>query len=455
MTKRTLDLRRTMLLGAVLAIGLLLTANTVRAQTPPFELPPPPAGGDNALNQLWKGVVSGIGQEFGEVVAGWALSAIGIAGSADQEIADLTEIINLLEQVDAELSQIAIDLENLACAEATNATELNAAIKIIGGLYDRYTMFVQDYHDARTIPEWADMQQWLEDIMDPENGVQANLIAMQTALAQPAGTSVIDECVKFIVDEYQNGDGPKKAVFDWTGDKNAPGVYDLVQQLTDYYYLYQTWAAVLLVEGYHVQACVDSSGATPTPGDDRNCTFGQAGQVTPQTGVTSNTPFNLCVKPANNQIAAQCLNAQLSLTNTNNNGAYDGLRQQLIAAGAPYSNALLGKVMAQVPQSKADVVYPRSLEDITNNMTTGGQKGWQCGAAPLTSAAPCGSTVTAWSNPFVFLWTYGTVTDASGKVLFGGYPIWNYGYASSDPDGGDEGAQPRHVARQLQRQDGG
>ena len=32
------------------------------------------------------------------------------------------------------------------------------------------------------------------------------------------------------------------------GTKNAPGVYDLVQQLTDYYYLYQTWAAVLLVE---------------------------------------------------------------------------------------------------------------------------------------------------------------------------------------------------------------
>ena len=43
------------------------------------------------------------------------------------------------------------------------------------------------------------MQQWLEDIMDPENGVQANLIATQTALAQPAGTSVINKYVKYIV----------------------------------------------------------------------------------------------------------------------------------------------------------------------------------------------------------------------------------------------------------------
>ena len=273
-------------------------------------------------------------------------------------------------------------------------------------------------------------QTWLDDILDPESGVQANLIAMQPALAQPAGTGVISECVSFIVHKYQKGDGPKKAVFDWTGDKNAPGVYDLVQQLTDYYYLYQTWAAVLLVEAYHVQACVDSSG--PTPGDDRNCTFGNTAKVTPQTDVTSNTPFNLCVKPANNQIAAQCLNAQLSLTNTNNNGAYDGLRQQLIAAGAPYSNALLGKVMAQGASDKVDLVYPKSLEDITNSVTHQGQKimTTPC-AVPLTSAAPCGFTVGAW-NPSRPHWAYGAVTDASGKVLFGGYPIWHYGNTNSE-----------------------
>jgi hypothetical protein len=277
------------------------------------------------------------------------------------------------------------------------------------------------------------VQQWLDDIFDPTKGIQAQLIAMQNALTPPAGTGVITECVEFVVDQYQQGSGPTKAVFDWTGIPTAPGVYDVVQQLTSYYFLYQTWAAVLLSEAYHVQACLDLE--SDTLGADRNCTFGGNPPATPQAGVTSNTAYNICENPANNQVAGDCLSAQSAFTNLNDNGAYDGLRAQLIEAGAPYSNALLGKVMTPGGLSKVDLVYPKSLEDFTNGATLNGKKiqTTPC-AVPLTSAAPCGFTVGVWNGPAPSGTTYGAVTDASGKVLFGGYSQWQYGDVSFEGD---------------------
>jgi hypothetical protein len=132
-------------------------------------------------------------------------------------------------------------------------------------------------------------------------------------------------------------------------------------------------------------------------------------------------------------VAGDCLSAQSALTNLNNNGAYDGLRQQLIAAGAPYSNTLLGKVMTQAAQSKADLIYPKSLEDFTNNATANGTKIQTAPCAvPLTSATPCGFTVGAWTHTPPSGTTYGAVTDASGKVLFEGYNLWSFGNVSSE-----------------------
>jgi len=206
-----------------------------------------------------------------------------------------------------------------------------------------------------------------------------------------------------------------------------------VQALTDFYYLYQSWAAVLLTEAYHVQACLDLENSTP--GDDSNCTFVGNDTVTPQAGVTSNTSFNLCASPANNNIAGDCLDAQSALTNLNDNGAYDGLRAQLIAAGAPYSNVLLGKVMTQASLSKADLIYPKSLEDFTDKATANGEiiQKTPC-AFPLTSAKPCGFTVGGYNHTAPSGTSYGGVTDESGKVTFEGYDVWKFGNVSNEGD---------------------
>ena len=220
MAKSILNLRRTMLFGAALAIGFLLTANTARAQAlpPPQGVEPPET---SVISQFWQSVASSVGSNIGSLIAGWALSAIGISSSTDQELADLTEIIDLLEQIDAELSTIETDFEDLKCEQAQNAEGLTNAITRIGGLYDRYTDYVHNYGQKHAIPDWEGslgVQTWLDDIFDPTTGLQAQLIAMQNALTPPAGTGVISECVEFIVDAYRKSDGPTKAVFDWTGD---------------------------------------------------------------------------------------------------------------------------------------------------------------------------------------------------------------------------------------------
>ena len=353
--------------AAALAIGILLplaTAHGAKAQS----------SESSAITSLWKSAASSVGSQIGTTAAGWAMSAIGISNSTDQALADLSQIIDLLQQIQAELSAIQTDFEDLKCEQAQNAEGLTNAITIIGGLYDRYTDYVNNFSKTGAIPDWQGslgVQQWLDDIFDPTKGVQAQLIAMQNALTPPAGTGVMSECVEFVVDQYQQGAGPTKAVFDWTGDPTAPGVYDVVQQLTSYYFLYETWAAVLLSEAYHVQACLDLE--SDTLGADRNCTFGGNAPATPQAGVTSDTAYNICDNPANSQVAGDCLSAQSAFTNLNDNGAYDGLRAQLIAAGAPYSNTLLGKVMAPGSLSQADFVYPKSLEDFTNSATVDGK----------------------------------------------------------------------------------
>jgi hypothetical protein len=409
--------------ASAFAIGLALplaTSSVAKAQT---------AQGSSAITNLWQSAASAVGKQAGSAAAGWAMSAIGISTSTGQALADLAQIIDLLEQIEAELNAIEIDFEDLKCETAQDSQALTNALTAIGGLYDRYTDYVTNFDEAQSIPSWEGslgVQTWLDEIFDPASGVQAQLIAMQHALIQPGGTGVISECVEFIVTQYQQGDGHKRAVFDWTGNDQAPGVYDVVQQLTDYYYLYQTWAAILLVEAYHVQACLDLQGSTF--GDDRNCTFGGTSQVTPQDDVTSDTAPNLCADPANSQIAGLCLSAQKALTNANNNGAYDGLRAQLIAAGAPYSNALLGKVMAPGGLSHSDLIYPKSLEDFTSSATLNGEKIQfvPCDGM-LTSANTCGFTVGPWNQPLFNGTTYGVITDESGKVLFGGYSHWKYG----------------------------
>jgi hypothetical protein len=384
------------MLAAAGGLSLCVAATPVGAQESP----------SSTLSKFFGSVVSGAGSEIGSTAVGWALSAIGVSNSTGQALADLTEIITLLKDIEAALQTIETDFDNLACETAQDSTALQNATTAIGGLYSRYTQFVNDYNTDQTIPPWGGtqgVQQWLSDIFEPETGVQAQLIAIQNNLIEAGNTGVIFECVKFITDQYNSSDGPKTNVFD-------DAYYAQVQQLTNFYYLYQSYAAALLVEAWHVQACLDSDGTTT--GSDRNCTFDGQTAVTPQSGVTSDTAYNICNNPPNTRVAGDCTNAQTALTNLNDNGAYDGMSAQLIQAGAPYTNDVNPLV---AKGWFTDAVFVRSLEDFTNNATANGSKiqSTSC-ATPLTSADPCGFTVGA----------YNLEMPNGGKVTYGGYEYW-------------------------------
>jgi cytochrome c biogenesis factor len=110
--------------AAAVAIGILLplaTAHGAKAQS----------SESSAITSLWKSAASSVGSQIGSTAAGWAMSAIGISNSTDQALADLSEIIDLLQQIQAELSAIQTDFEDLKCEQAQNAEGLTNAITII------------------------------------------------------------------------------------------------------------------------------------------------------------------------------------------------------------------------------------------------------------------------------------------------------------------------------------
>jgi hypothetical protein len=63
----------------------------------------PVQAADSAVSTFWSSVASGAGSQVGGVVAGYALSALGLSG-ASQEDADLKAIEQLLTDIDNELA---------------------------------------------------------------------------------------------------------------------------------------------------------------------------------------------------------------------------------------------------------------------------------------------------------------------------------------------------------------
>ncbi|RLA41333.1 MAG: hypothetical protein DRR42_24790, partial [Gammaproteobacteria bacterium] len=393
-------------------------------------------GDSSAISSFWTSVAKSAGGDVGGVVAGYALSALGISG-ASQEDADLTAIINLLTEIDAELTVLVNEVQQLQCLTSQDQTTLTDSIKHIQGLYDTYSGWV---NGAPTVPCWEEsdvsgnicfgqtgIKTWLNEVIDPENGVDADLDAINDVMIQAGNTGVISTCVKTITTNYNSSDDPKKFVFDWTGDTDNPGYYDQVQSLTNYYYGVQAQGAALLSEASHLQACL-SLGSS-------DCQFTGQGTDNSDESVylnaTPNNPGDICANAEAGSVAAEdCTDAQNSVVKI-----YGYIKAQLLEAGAPYTTALVGKVMAQASLSKADLIYPKSLEDFTNNATASGKKIQKSPCAvPLTSADPCGFTVGGYNHTAPSGTTYGEVTDASGKVAFEGYDVWAFGNVSHEGD---------------------
>lgn len=367
----------------------------------------------SAVSSFWGSVAQSAGEKVGGVVAGYALTALGLSGP-NQELADLTEIINLLTAIDTELNELENEVQALECLTAQDQTTLLNSIKDIQGLYDTYSDWV---NGSPTVPCWEEsdlagnvcfgqtaIKTWLNEVIDPETGINADLDAISDVMIQAGNTGVIYTCVKTITNNYNSSTGPKKIIFDWTGDSNNPGYYDQVQSLTNYYYGIQAQAAALLSEASHLQACL-SLGLT-------ECAFtGQSSENTAFSmglGASPSNPGDICANAqAGSQAEEDCEDAQNSVTK-----AYTNIKAQLIQAGAPYSNDLLGR------NWNTQVIYTKSLEDFTNQATANGNSLSDC-ATPLSSSSPCGFTVGAYNLNF----------PNSNKIDYAGYSFWN------DPSG--------------------
>ena len=363
-------------------------------------------GDSSAVSSFWTSVAKSAGSDVGGAVAGYALSALGLS-AASQEDADLKAIESLLTDIDAELEVLVDEVQALQCLTAQDQTTLTASIKSIQGLYDTYSNWV---NGSPTVPCWEQsdvegnlcfgqtgIKSWLDEVIDPENGVDADLDAINDVMIQAGNTGVIFTCVKTITTNYQNSSGPKKIIFDWTGDTNNPGYYDQVQSLTNYYYGIQAQGAALLSEAYHLQACLTLGSS--------ECLFTGQTAIAPlddmNSGATPDNPGDICANAApGSQTAEDCTDAQNSVTKV-----YTNIKAQLVQAGAPYTNSLIGINWG------SKIVYPKSLEDFTNKATVNGKTLSDC-STPLSSASPCGFTVGAYNAAF------------PSKITYAGYNIW-------------------------------
>jgi hypothetical protein len=206
------------------------------------------------VSTFWSSVAKSARSQACSVVAGYALTALGLFGPSQQD-ADLTDSLSLLTQLDSELSSLASTIQTLKCLTAQDQSPLTASIVASQGLYDTHEQWVNDsptvpcYHTSDTPSEpcfgQTGVSTWLTEVTDPESRVQANLDAIAEAMIQSGNTGVIYQCVVTITDNYNNGKGPKQNVFDDV-------YYSQVQQLTNYYYGVQAQGAALLSEAYHL-----------------------------------------------------------------------------------------------------------------------------------------------------------------------------------------------------------
>ncbi len=364
--------------GMVSAVSVLAgtTASVVAGAAPhPEVAQQPPAAEASVATTLF----STLGQQVSGAVindlVGWGLSSIGLSAGDDEsaELAqinsELNEIIDELSTIEQELAQLTAAIEQLDCDSLASSTL--PARQLIDSLSTTYQEFVDTaagtFNNGNgVVPPISDMTSWAESVTDPTSGVFAQIAAINDALL-PAGSAqgILQACLQ---------PGVIAPPAPWTIDDQP--YYDQVQNLTNFWYLYQARGLLLVQEAEHFLA-QQASGQTGDPTD----------------------PGDICTSATDAQVVTLCTAA---IEDTNS--VYMLLSQQLTLAGAPYSNDNI--VSNQAPVGYPSVIWVRSLEDFTQS------NGGGC-TYPLTSFDPCGITVG----------NHSTAGDAFG-VTYMGYDTW-------------------------------
>ncbi len=316
---------------------------------------------------IGSGAAYGIGETLGDVGFGWALSSMGLVGSSgpDWEAEfqtinnDLTQIINLLTEADAELEAIDSVLQVLNCS--VQQTSLQNDIGAIINEYDEYNALLLTASEGDT----ALYNATLIFVNNVINGKSGGQVPIATALANIQANILSSNNV--IVTCMQPIHKPANGTF--RGDSVY---YVSAQSLLNYYYYYQTIGLGLLSEAYHWKAWV----AAGSPG---------SGQ-----GYSADSVQLIC----NDQNALPLCNNVVVQTN----GVYNTLLVEFKDVGAPYT----GEDLLFQKNTNGDIfVWVRSLEDYTE------QAGANCNY-PLNLNNLCGPTAGKFGNTLSYTTYYGT-----------------------------------------------
>ncbi len=382
-----------MALSAAVAAGLVgATASPqlpfAAASTAAAAEPPVGSESSSVATSLFSTLGEGAAGGVSSAATGWAMSAMGLSSGPDYSAAlaqinsSLQEIIGELDEIQQELAELTAAIQQLDC-DTLSSTTLPART-LIDNLSVSYQSFVDTaagtFNDGKgVIPSIPQMTTWANTVVDPENGVFAQIAAINDALL-PAGSAqgIIQACLQPSVI------APPAA---YSIDDRT--YYDKVANLTNFWYLYQARGLLLVQEAYHflAQQAEDQDGETGDP----------------------THPGAVCTSATDSDAITYCTMA-IEATNS----AYTYLGQQLPLAGAPYSGT--DTLAQQGAAGDAPTIWAASLEDFTQ--TTWDPDATKC-AYPLTSKDPCGNATG----------TYDTADDPF-KVTYANYTTWQP--ASSD-----------------------
>ncbi len=361
----------------VCLLGLMLTtAGRAVAQE---------AAESTAITKLYTSLLTGVGKSVGEEAAGWAMSAIGLAGDESGELdaisAQLQKIGADLNNINDTLSGIRAAIATQTCIQTQIASSLQNAVDDISQLYDEYKTYVANTALTPPVPpSQAQVLQWQNDVLAY---VQDDLNAIHNAVYATVGANVIDACATATVASWQSNN-PTATAATFLDDRP---IYSQLVDIVNYYYGIYVEGVTILTEAYHLQACQFAAQDDP----NLHCDF-----TTASTSTSASEVNTICDAPTALNVQRACLAAEEVVTfPETGTGMYERVEAWLKAAGAPYATDQLGILSSAVSgatswDSSYAYLFPRDLLDFTNNATINGQTSTQC-PSPLTSTDPCGA----------------------------------------------------------------
>lgn len=249
----------------VLALGLLALATSCGdGGDDPEPAPPTVSDTDSSATtslflDLGKSFLEGGAGDAGSSFAGWALGQLGLSGT-DETGAALAEIESTLQDIDAQLMQIAAEIQELIGDEvvancqqlSSNLTSDLARIDNLLGTYDTIICTGNGTCPGGEPPSnvpLAELTNFVDQVLDLSNGgtnaMDMILDRINSALVGGTQGGIISACI--------NPDIPGLAI-PVEGAWNDATYYTRIHPVASFYYYYQTVGTLLYCEAQRFQA---------------------------------------------------------------------------------------------------------------------------------------------------------------------------------------------------------